>query len=313
MKRCWVVPPGAPDVKRTALAGVLTSLLLVLGACATSPRQDSPRATDDSAAARSALAGANEARAENSRPNSDIPPFSSSAAGATVPGGWEKWALHPRKKATRYEIVVDSSGKAVLRAHAIASASGLLARVNADPGETPLIEWSWRTESVLVQADNLVAALEDSPVRVVLAFDGDRASLPLRDQLFFERVKLFTGVDLPYATLMYIWGNRRPIESLLQNPHTPRIQKIVVSSGVAGVNRWHRMRRNIVDDYRRAFGKSPGTLVGVGVMSDSDNTNGDVVAYYGDIRLLPLSLEFKLPASRGVDRDDRLDRMEAGG
>lgn len=310
MKRWWGVLPGASGGRRTALGGLATSVVLALGACATGPHQDNPRAIDSSAAAPNANAAAIEAREKESRRNSDVPPFSSAAAGESVPRGWENWVLHPRKKATRYEIVVDS-GIAVLRAHAIASASGLLARVNADPNETPFIEWSWRTESLLGQADNLVAGLDDSPARVVLAFEGDRTSLPLKDQLFFERVKLFTGVDLPYATLMYIWGNRRPIESVLQNPHTSRIQKIVVSSGTAGVNRWHRMRRNIVDDYRVAFGKAPGRLVGVAVLSDSDNTNGDVVAYYDDIRLLPRGAE--LTAPRAVDRDDRVDRIEFGG
>lgn len=311
MNRHWVVPPGTLGERQMALAGLATFAFLTLGACASGSYQDSPRAVDSSAAAPNASAVSIEASLDV-RPNSDVPPFSSAATGESIPRGWENWVLHPRKKATRYEIVVES-GKAVLRAHAIASASGLLARVNADPTETPFIEWSWRTESLLGQADNLVAALEDSPARVVLAFEGDRTSLPLKDQLFFERVKLFTGVDLPYATLMYIWGNRRPIESVLQNPHTPRIQKIVVSSGAAGVNRWHRMRRNIIDDYRRAFGKSPGRLVGVAVMSDSDNTNGDVVAYYGDIRLLPGGADLKSPAPHAAERDDRLDRMEFGG
>lgn len=311
MKRCWAVPPGTSGGRRSALVGLATFVLLTLGACATSPHQDNARANDSSPAALDAPAGAIGAAADV-KPNSDVPPFSSAAAGESVPRGWENWVLHPRKNATRYEIVVDS-GKRVLRAHAIASASGLIARLDADPTETPFIEWSWRTDSLLGQADNLVAALEDSPARVVLAFEGDRTTLPLKDQLFFERVKLFTGVDLPYATLMYIWGNRRPVESVLQNPHTPRIQKIVVSSGTAGVKRWHRMRRNIVDDYRRAFGKSPGRLVGVAVMSDSDNTNGDVIAYYGDIRLLPRGAERLLPAPRTADRDGPVERLEFGG
>ena len=103
--------------------------------------------------------------------------------------------------------------------------------------------------------------------------------------MFFERVKLFTGVDMPYATLMYIWANRKPVESVIPNPHSPRIQKIVVASGEQGLQRWHSLRRNIVEDYRRAFGTEPGRLMGVAVMSDSDNTNGAITAFYGDIQL----------------------------
>ena len=37
-------------------------------------------------------------------------------------------------------------------------------------------------------ADNTDRYAEDAPVRVVLAFEGDKRTLPFRDQLFFEQV-----------------------------------------------------------------------------------------------------------------------------
>ena len=48
----------------------------------------------------------------------------------------------------------------------------------------------------------------------MLAFDGNRDALPLRDRLFFEQVRLFSGRELPYATLMYIWENRKSVEMI---------------------------------------------------------------------------------------------------
>ena len=35
-----------------------------------------------------------------------------------------------------------------------------------------------------------------------------------------------------------------------------------------------------------AFGRAPGRLIGVGILTDSDNTGAGVEAFYGDIRLL---------------------------
>jgi len=37
----------------------------------------------------------------------------------------------------------------------------------------------------------------------------------------------------------------------------------------------------------RAFGEEPGTLTAVGVLTDSDNTDGHAEAWYGDIRFEP--------------------------
>jgi hypothetical protein len=119
----------------------------------------------------------------------------------------------------------------------------------------------------------------------MLAFDGDKSSLPLVDRLTFERVRLLSGREMPFATLVYIWENRLAVGAVQPNLHTSRIRKFVASSGLEGVGRWQEFRRDIVEDYTRAFGAPPGRLIGVGVMSDTDNTKQRVRAYYGDIQL----------------------------
>jgi hypothetical protein len=40
-------------------------------------------------------------------------------------------------------------------------------------------------------------------------------------------------------------------------------------------------------DFRRAFGEEPGALLAVGVLTDTDNTDGHAEAWYGDIRFGP--------------------------
>jgi len=42
-------------------------------------------------------------------------------------------------------------------------------------------------------------------------------------------------------------------------------------------------RRNVLEDYRRAFGEEPSDIVAVGVMTDADDTRGKARAQYGDI------------------------------
>lgn len=257
------VSSGVDHRRRTIVAGALASL----AGCASLGSQG-PGGADTAA-----LAAA----------GTEIPPFSRAPHGS-IPPGWRPWVIHPRKARTLYSIH-DVDGARVLRAQARASASGLMARLDADPTAHGRLSWRWRTEDLLHEADNSDASREDAPLRVVLAFDGDKTSLPVRDRMFFERVKLFAGVDMPYATLMYIWGNRSPLDSVIANPHTPRVQKVVACSGPGQIGRWVDIQREFVADFRRAFGEEPGRLVGVSVMSDSDNTQGDVTAYYGDITL----------------------------
>ncbi len=205
----------------------------------------------------------------------------------TYPAGWEPWILHPAKKRTRYARGTVGD-EAVIRAHADSAASGLARPLALDPLSAPVIEWRWRVDSLIKGADNTDRYAEDSPVRIVLAFDGDKRSLPMRDQLFFEQARFLSGGrEMPYATLMYIWENRQPVNTVLQNPHTTRVRKIVVASGDSGVGTWQQYRRNIVDDYRQAFGQDPGQLIGVAILTDTDNTKEKVSSQYGKIRLLP--------------------------
>lgn len=210
--------------------------------------------------------------------------FSEAAPGAPLPGAWQDWPIGPHKRRTRYQLV-ESDGRTVLQALADRSASGLTAKLGIDPLQYPVIEFSWRVGRLIPGADVGDRHAEDAPARVILAFDGDVASLPVADRMLFERARLLTGRDMPYATLMYVWENRQPVEAIIPNPHTGRIRKIVVASGEERVGAWREFRRNVVEDYRRAFGAEPGRLLAIGLMTDTDNTGEQAEALYGDIRL----------------------------
>ncbi len=201
---------------------------------------------------------------------------------ATLPDGWRRWTLSRLKKPTQYKLV-EHNGRTVVKAQADASASGLVHRLDIDPRDFPLIAWQWKTTALIPSADNRTKHLEDSPVRVVVTFAGDVDALPLDERMFSDNVRLLTRQSMPYATLMYIWENRAPVDSVLPNLHTSRIQMIVAESGARNVGVWQDRQRNIVDDYRRAFGEEPGRITSVAVMTDTDNTGESTLAYYGDI------------------------------
>ncbi|AZG10597.1 DUF3047 domain-containing protein [Pigmentiphaga sp. H8] len=213
---------------------------------------------------------------------------SSSTVGET-PGGWRPWIIRPDKTRTRYQVVrasVDGHERPVLHAVAESAASGMWVPVHLPAAQAPYVRWSWRTDTMIERADSSRPETEDAPARLVLAFDGDWRKLPLRDQMLAETARMLLGREVPYATLIYTWDTGKPVGANLANAHTSRIRLKVVESGPERTGRWLDYERNYVQDYIELFGEEPGTLIGVGVMTDSDNTRGYAESWYGDIQLL---------------------------
>lgn len=216
---------------------------------------------------------------------SDEPAAFSANLPGGLPKGWEPLVILKTKKLTDYRLV-NEQHHTVLHAKAVSAASGLMQQVSIDPNVEPWMQWQWKVANLIKTADNTQSAKEDSPVRIVLAFDGDKDALSFQDQIMFDTAKMITGRELPYATLMYIWENKAPVGTVIPNNRTKRIQKIVAASGADGVGQWRSFTRNIVEDYEKAFGEKPGRLIGIGVLTDTDNTGETAEAWYGDIRLL---------------------------
>lgn len=62
---------------------------------------------------------------------------------------------------------------------------------------------------------------------------------------------------------------------------------VAVESGDGNAGRWVDEERNVVDDFRRALGEDPPKVGAVAIMTDTDNTGEEAVAWYGTIRFLP--------------------------
>lgn len=213
-----------------------------------------------------------------------IASFSENAAGE-LPKRWDPLIIHRSKKRTQYQLVSEQ-GKTILHARAAGASSGLMQRIDIDTLEQPWLSWRWRIGSLISTADSFQRDAEDSPARIILGFDGDKDTLSFNDQILFETAKVLTGHDFPYATLMYVWENRAPVGTVISSTRTSRIKMIVAGSGSDGIGQWHEFKRNIAEDFEKAFGEKPGKLIGVGVMTDTDNTGETVDAWYGDIRSL---------------------------
>jgi hypothetical protein len=178
-------------------------------------------------------------------------------------------------------------GRDTVAVRANASASMLRQVLRVEPQALGRVRFSWKVPALIEQADLASRENDDAPVRVVLAFEGDRSRLSAKDAALSELVQALTGEPMPYATLMYVWCNKREAGTVIRSPRTDRIRRLVLESGPARLNQWLDYERDIRADYERAFGEAPGALVGIGIMTDSDNTRSQARAWYGPVRFVP--------------------------
>ena len=198
---------------------------------------------------------------------------------------WEHRSF-PGKKSTLY-LATRVDGREAIQSESISAASMLRQQVRLEPAELGKLRFSWQVPELIVGADMRQRDSDDSPVRVILAFEGDRARFSEKNAMLSELSMLLTGEPLPFATLIYVWGNVSEPGSVIINPRTDRIRKLVLESGPGQLGRWLDYERDISADYQQAFGEAPGALVGIGLMTDSDNTRQRTVAWYGPMTLLP--------------------------
>jgi hypothetical protein len=214
-----------------------------------------------------------------------VTPFSTATPGGALPAPWRISLLPNVKRATQYDLVTDDS-TVVLRAQSDASMATVAHPLRVDPKSFPVIAWRWKVGNLLRKSHIDSKAGDDFPARVYVLFDYDVARLPL-----FERTKIYLarrryGPAVPAAALCYVWDGKAPVGKSVWSPYTDRVRVIVVESGSGHLNQWRDEQRDLVADFRAAFGEDPPAISGVAVASDTDNTGESATALFGDIRLL---------------------------
>lgn len=176
--------------------------------------------------------------------------------------GWQEKSFVGK---TTYEVVNDGR-KSFVRARSSAAASGLYYKINFDPAEHPIITWSWKVENVLARGDAHRKTGDDYAARLYVVFPS----------IFFWKTKV----------LNYIWANKLPKGDAVPNPFTSNAIMIAVQSGPAETGKWLTEKRDIQADYLRYFGSKPGKVGAIAIMTDTDNTGEEAVAYYGPISII---------------------------
>ncbi|WP_312846307.1 DUF3047 domain-containing protein [Marinobacter arenosus] len=198
--------------------------------------------------------------------------------------GWEPLEFPKIDEHSRYELVTED-GTQVVRADTNGGASGMITRLDVQPGDSLILRWRWKVSNVFEQGDAREKSGDDYPARIYVAFKFQPEKAGFFERAKRKTVEVLFGESLPGNALNYIWANTLPEGETVPNPYTEKTMMVAVNSGNERAGEWVTVERDIVADYRRAFGEAPPPLVGIAIMSDSDNTGETATAWYGDISL----------------------------
>jgi hypothetical protein len=212
--------------------------------------------------------------------------FAGAPAG-TLPPEWRTLTFPGIKAHTRYAAVPDPIQGQVVQARADASASGLLRKITLDAHTYPILRWRWKADNLIGKGDVTRKEGDDYPARIYVSFAYDPQRVSLFQRAQYAAARLIYGEYPPHAGLNYIWDGKTPVGTLVANTHTERVKMIVVESGPQRLHEWLAYERNILEDYRRAFGEEPPLISGIAIMTDADNTGESAIAWYGNIELHP--------------------------
>jgi hypothetical protein len=166
---------------------------------------------------------------------------------------------------TDYHVVQEGTNF-FLQASADKSCSAFTVKLNIKPPAKLTLRWRWKIDGVPTNGSERVVSRFDHAARVFIAFDT------------------FIG---PPRSLDYIWANEEKVGTILSHPLSSRIQLIMVESGNARADEWISEERDVVADWKKAFGhRAMSKIIGIGVLTDGDSLSCKLTGDYADIELV---------------------------
>jgi hypothetical protein len=209
--------------------------------------------------------------------------FDGNAGG--LPAGWQVEHLNPKFPPTEYRQR-SCDGVAAVEATAVKSMALLGRKLDVDLDKTPVLCWRWRIDAPLAGADLATKAGDDYAARVYITFAVPPEALGLATRTKLALARSIWGPSVPDAAINYVWDNKHPVGTQQPNAYTDRAQMVVVESGAGKAGRWVAERRNVRDDFRRAFAGLPGKPNGLAIASDTDNTGESARAGFADFHFV---------------------------
>ncbi|MDZ7938124.1 MAG: DUF3047 domain-containing protein [Rhodoferax sp.] len=227
-------------------------------------------------------------------PASRLQAFSSVTVGAP-PAPWRIVGLPGNKVPLMSPEIVHLDGRTVLQLrsdknygtvnHPVRPSSGP-ARGELGPWS---LQWQWRLDQALPQADLRRKDGDDAPLKVCAMFDLPLERIPFLERNLLRIARSVSGEALPGATLCYVWDHQLAAGTKLANAYTARVRFMVLDSGEAALGQWVSHARDLQADFLASFGHESPTvppLLAIVVGADTDNTGGSSLGFVSDLLLM---------------------------
>lgn len=207
----------------------------------------------------------------------------------SVPEGWEVITYF---RTVKNRLSLSKEGKrTVLKVKSVGSASALLKRLDVDLKAFPVLVWCWKINRVIGMAIESRKDRNDAAARIRVIF-GTAAPTPSQKKPpeipdFFKSFGFKMGGKEPRGfKIDYIWGNTIAKGEVLDFPGSRNHKMVIVQSGNKKANRWVWEERNLIEDFEQCFRTTPPHLIGIVVLTDTNQTNEGVIAHYSSIILM---------------------------
>jgi hypothetical protein len=183
-----------------------------------------------------------------------------------VPAGWKKYETPGGRP--RYDFtVVSEDGVRGLRVKSRDEHSSIAKEVHVDLRATPILEWSWKVIKLPEGADIRKKETSDLTGHVLVAWP--RMPALLRTRL-----------------IGYVWAATAPAGTMERSRKTSLVTFFILRSGPGEIGRWMVERRNVREDYVRAFGEEPPSPGVVAISIDTNDTHSTAEAVIGRIAFI---------------------------
>ena len=196
--------------------------------------------------------------------------FSKTLKPGKLPEGWEAKKFAPvmgSGKDFHFQFVHDSADKHYLHVRSGANNSFSVGAVKEiQLTDWPVLAWDWKITQTPKGGDVRQKKKDDQAGAMCIV---------IAPSTF--------GFD---SILCYIFENDGPKETVLTSTKEPTAKYLILRTAKTDkTGEWYQERRNVLADYKKAFGKTPSKAGVIGVQIDSNDTESSGEAFYKNIEL----------------------------
>ncbi|MFQ5988404.1 MAG: DUF3047 domain-containing protein [Candidatus Methylomirabilales bacterium] len=181
-----------------------------------------------------------------------------------IPRGWQL----TEKEGQADLALVPDGGTQALKLRSNFSSFSLDKEVGIDLTKTPYLEWQWKVTELPNGGDFRNGATDDQAAQLFVVFKW--------------------GVFRKEA-IAYIWDSNAPVGTMAEVPSPAfipflTINAVVVQSGNNELGKWITETRNVVEDYKKFFGREPKEVRGIRIQINSQHTKSQAESYWRSVR-----------------------------